>query len=334
MRLRPGEVVHRVFPVVELVEAVSGNIGRLPVPGLAVDLAGTDEPPRPLPPGIRAVEVGSGVVTDRRVVFLGRHRQRDWWFEELIAPAHHRRSPLTLLPTVDGSLVAGLLVSRPVTLTFRFHLTLAFADGLGNRDAVAACLDELVATHQRTRPTAPPVARPEQAPVRARLSDRRGVSAVAAVAASVVTALAVAVGVALPPAAPMVGLDRSEPSDVPSPPGPSSSGPGSRPVPPASPQPDPTTVVPPPAVVVPTVVEGSTVPSPVDPPIPHRAEPPNRSRDGREPSRRHHGPKRSSDRSPSAGQDGRSPRWAKDRDRAAATGDRGNRGRDRAANLS
>jgi|GEM_PF-6241616 len=27
------------------------------------------------------------------------------------------------------ALVAGLLVSRPVTLTFRFHLTLAFADG-------------------------------------------------------------------------------------------------------------------------------------------------------------------------------------------------------------
>lgn len=352
MQLVPGEVVHRVFPVVELVEAVTGNVGRLPVPGLAMELAGTDELPRPLPPGIRAVEVGTGVVTDRRVVFLGRHRQRDWWFAELVAPAHHCRSPLTLLPTVNGSSVAGLLVSRPVTLTFRFYLTLAFADGLGNRDAVAACLDELVARHQRARPTAPPVARPEQAPVRARLNSRQCVGAVAAVAASVVAAFVVTAGVTLPPAAPTAGLDRSHPSDAS---GPTSPAPSSRPVPPASPQPDPPTVVPPPAGVVPTAVEALSAPNSVDPPAPapdrsapqhraerqhrsepqHRSERPHRAGDGRDASCGWHcGPKRSHGRSSSAGPDGRSSRWEPGRTGWNATGDRGDGRPDRAKNLS
>ncbi|MCN0154257.1 hypothetical protein [Salinispora arenicola] len=267
--LAPGEVVHRVFPNAELVEVVAGPAAPLPVPGLAVDLTGTDEPPGPLPQGIRAADVGKAVVTDRRVVFCGRHQRRVWWYEELAGPAHHDRSPLTLLPTTDGSPVAGLLIPPPATLAFRFYLTLAFADGLGNRDAVAACLDELVAVHQCARPTAPPVAVPDQAPATARLGDRRFVgAAAAAVAASLVAAIVVTAGSALPPVAPMARTRTPpHPVDAASPTGPS---PNLKPVPSAPPQPEPRTVTPPAVVVVvPSTAEAPAVApvrTPVDPP--------------------------------------------------------------------
>lgn len=269
MLLGPGEVVHRVCPNAELVEVVAGHAAELPLPGLAVDLTGTDEPPCPLPEGIRAVDVGKAVVTDRRVVFCGRHRQRVWRYEEVAGPAHHDRSPLTLLPTTDGSAVAGLLVPPPATLTFRFYLTLAFADGLGNRDAVAACLDELVAVHQSARPTAPPVAVPDQAPVTARLGDRRFVgAAAAAVAASLVTAIVVTAGSALPPVTPLARTRTPpHPVDASSPTGPS---PDLHPVPSAPPQPEPPTVAPPAVgVVVPSTAEvpaAASARTPVDPP--------------------------------------------------------------------
>ncbi|MER7459984.1 hypothetical protein [Micromonospora sp. NPDC126480] len=203
VKLRHGEVVHRVIPIAELVEVDTREGAGLPAPGLAVDPAGTDAPARPLPRGIRAVDTGRVVVTDRRVAFLGRRRQRIWWYEDLVGPAHHRHAPVTLLPTNDGSPLAGLLVSRPATLTFRFHVTLAFADGLGNRDAVAACLDELVAAHQRIRPAAPPVAVPDQAPPAARLQDRRFAGAAVALAASLVAVTAVTTGPALYSATPV-----------------------------------------------------------------------------------------------------------------------------------
>ncbi|WP_309227191.1 hypothetical protein [Micromonospora thermarum] len=202
VRLRRGEVVYRVLPRVELVEVAARHLADLPAPGLAVDPAGTDAPARPLPPGIRAVDAGTAVVTDRRVAFLGRHHQRIWWYADLAGPAHHPRAPLTLLHTTDGTPLAGLLAPPPAALNLRFYLTLAFADGLGNRDAVAACLDDLVAAHQRTRPVAPPLAAPTQAPVIARLHDRRLAGAAAAVAASLVIGATFAVSRTLTPTVP------------------------------------------------------------------------------------------------------------------------------------
>ncbi|MGN9779288.1 hypothetical protein ACTMS0_26530 [Micromonospora sp. H33] len=202
VRLSHGEVLYRVLPKVELVEVTARHLADLSAPGLAVDPAGTDAPERPLPRGLRVVDAGTAVVTDRRVVFLGRHRQRIWWYADLAGPAHHPRAPLTLLHTTDGTPLAGLLAPPPAALNLRFYLTLAFADGLGNRDAVAACLDDLVAAHQRTRPVAPPVAAPAQAPVIARLHDRRLAGTAAALAASLVIGATFAVGQTLAPTAP------------------------------------------------------------------------------------------------------------------------------------
>ncbi|QGN50514.1 hypothetical protein ACN26Y_02585 [Micromonospora sp. WMMD558] len=202
VHLGRGEVVYRVLPKVELVEVTARNLAGLPAPGLAVDPAGTDAPGRPLPPGLRVVDAGTAVVTDRRVVFLGRHRQRIWWYADLAGPAHHPRAPLTLLHTKDGTPLAGLLAPPPAALNLRFYLTLAFADGLGNRDAVAACLDDLVAAHLRARPVAPPLAAPAEAPVTARLHDRRLAAAAAALAASAVVAVTFAVGRTLTPTVP------------------------------------------------------------------------------------------------------------------------------------
>ncbi|MFC4020367.1 hypothetical protein ACFOW4_20815 [Micromonospora sp. GCM10011542] len=183
--LDDGELVFRVLPAAELVEAEARHLPGLPPPG---PLTCADTPGSALPPGLRSVDTGMAIVTSHRVAFAGRDRRREWRYADLLGPAHHPDVPLTLLHTTDRARLAGLLVPAEVAVNARFYLTLAIAVAAGKRPAVVARLDALLEAHQGARPTPPPLAEPDHAPMTALRPDRRAV-AVTAVATVVFATL-------------------------------------------------------------------------------------------------------------------------------------------------
>ncbi|MDZ5441674.1 hypothetical protein U2F26_02875 [Micromonospora sp. 4G57] len=185
--LDDDEVIYRVLPAAELVEAEARHGSGLPTPGLTVAITSIDAPGRTLPRGLRVVDAGMAVVTDRRVAFAGRESRREWAYADMVGPAHHPHTPITLLHSTDGSRLTGLLVPTAATVNFRFYLTLAFAAAAGQRAAVAAQIDALRDAHRRARPTPPPPAEPEHAPLTALRPDRRLATAAAVVALTFAT---------------------------------------------------------------------------------------------------------------------------------------------------
>ncbi|MFU8851500.1 hypothetical protein ACNAW0_11030 [Micromonospora sp. SL1-18] len=191
--LEDDEVLFRVLPAVELVEAEARHRTGLPAPGLAVTPVPADAPGPALPRGLGIADTGMAAVTSRRLVFAGPRGRRQWWYADLIGPAHHPQAPVTLLHTTRGGKLAGLRVLPESALNFRLYLTLAFADVRGDRDAVAAYLDEQVTVHERARPALPDPAEEDEAPLIALLHDRR-----IAVGAAAVAMLVTAVGIVGP----------------------------------------------------------------------------------------------------------------------------------------
>jgi hypothetical protein len=188
--LQDGELVFRVLPAAELVEAEARHLPGLPAPG---PLTCAETPGNALPAGLRVVDVGVAVVTNRRVAFAGQDRRREWTYADLVGPGHHPDVPLTLLHTTDRNLT-GLLVPAAAAVNFRFYLALAVALAAGRRDAVAAQIDALLKDHRHTRPSPPSPAAPDQAPLTALRPDRRAVAVTAVVAVAFATLTAGALG--------------------------------------------------------------------------------------------------------------------------------------------
>lgn len=105
--LDDDEVVFRVLPAAELVEADARHVPGLPAPGLDVAATEMVGDGRALPKGLRAVDAGLAVVTDRRVAFAGRAGRREWAYADMPGVAHHPDAPVTLLHTADGGRLAG-----------------------------------------------------------------------------------------------------------------------------------------------------------------------------------------------------------------------------------
>ncbi|MEV4388501.1 hypothetical protein AB0J68_22750 [Micromonospora sp. NPDC049580] len=177
------ELVFRVVPVAELVEAEARHVAGLPTPG---GCAFTETPDAALPAGLRSVDSGMAVVTSHRVAFAGREHRREWRYADLLGADHHPGVPVTLLH--DDGRLSGLLVPASTAVNVRFYLTLAAASAAGDRAAVTAQLDALLAAHQASPPVPLPAVGPADAPLTAVRPDRRAL-AVAAVAAVVFAAL-------------------------------------------------------------------------------------------------------------------------------------------------
>ncbi|MFG2008525.1 hypothetical protein ACGFNF_05565 [Micromonospora sp. NPDC048868] len=183
--LDADEVVYRVLPVADLVEADARHGAGLPAPGLTV--ATDDAAARALPRGVRALDTGMAVVTNHRVAFSsGRGWRHEWRYADLVGPAHHPEVPFTLLHATDGRRLAGLRVPAAATVNFRFYLTLAFAAANGERAAVTAQLGALLAAHRRVRPVPPLPVHPDQAPSTMLRAERRAALAAAVVAVAFV----------------------------------------------------------------------------------------------------------------------------------------------------
>lgn len=163
----PGEVVYTVLPAAELIEAEGRHVSGLSRPERAV-LPTPDATLNPvLADGLQVVDAGMVVVTDRAVVFLGHEGLREWTYARLGGMAHGRATSFTLMHMVDEKRLSGLLLPTATADGFRFHVTLAFADAIGERAAVVAQLDQVVAAHQHARPSPPIMVTSNQAPLTA-----------------------------------------------------------------------------------------------------------------------------------------------------------------------
>ncbi|MBM0235815.1 hypothetical protein JNW91_31115, partial [Micromonospora sp. STR1_7] len=178
------ELVFRVVPVAELVEAEARHVPGLPTPGGFCAFA--EASGEALPAGLRIVDSGMAVVTSQRVAFAGRERRREWRYADLVGAAHHPDVPVTLLP--DHGRLSGLLVPASAVVNVRFYLTLAVAVAGGDRASVTAQVDALLSAHQAAQPTPLPSVRPDEAPLTAVRPDRR-VTALATVTAVVIATL-------------------------------------------------------------------------------------------------------------------------------------------------
>ncbi|MFG1673097.1 hypothetical protein [Micromonospora sp. NPDC049282] len=188
MELAPGEVVFWTLPAAQLVEVRHTAV--LPAPDLTVD----PDPPalRPRrPEGVRVVDAGLAVLTNRRLVLLGGRGRRDWTYGRMTGLSHDPAAPVTLIQVLDRRRTSGLLLPTGAAADFRFTLTLAFADAIEQRAAVVAELDELLAEHAELRPQRPAVLTPAQARPSARVPGGRRTVAVGAALALAVPAMLV-----------------------------------------------------------------------------------------------------------------------------------------------
>ncbi|WP_444950068.1 hypothetical protein [Micromonospora ureilytica] len=178
--LDDDELVFRVLPVAQLVEAEARHVPGLPRPGGFCSFAEASS--QALPAGLRVVDTGMAVVTSHRVAFGGREHRREWRYADLVGPAHHPEVPVTLLP--DRCRLQGLLVPANAAVNFRFYLTLAAA---GDRADVIAQVDALLAAHRADPPAPLMLVEPDDAPLTAVRPDRRALGAAAIAAVVLVT---------------------------------------------------------------------------------------------------------------------------------------------------
>ncbi|WP_146763020.1 hypothetical protein [Micromonospora noduli] len=180
VELDDDELVFRVLPVAQLVEAEARHIPGLPRPDGFCSFA--DASSKAVPAGLRVVDTGMAVVTSHRVAFGGREHRREWRYADIVGPAHHPDVPVTLLP--DRCRLQGLLVPANAVVNFRFYLTLAAAD---DRGAVIAQVDALLAAHRAAPPAPLLLVDPDDAPLTAVRPDRRALGAAAVAAVVFVT---------------------------------------------------------------------------------------------------------------------------------------------------
>ncbi|MFC0007361.1 hypothetical protein [Micromonospora siamensis] len=186
VELGPGETVFWTQPGAQLVEVRHTAV--LPAPELRVE---ADPPPLRgrRPDGLKVVDAGLAVLTNRRLMLAGGRGRRDWAYAKMTGLAHDPAAPVTLIQVLDRRGTSGLLLPAAGAAEFRFTLTLAFAEAIEQRHAVLAQLDELIAEHAQREPLRPSIVTPAQARLSARVPGGRRTVAVAAAFALIVPAV-------------------------------------------------------------------------------------------------------------------------------------------------
>ncbi|MER6596109.1 hypothetical protein ABT214_30520, partial [Micromonospora purpureochromogenes] len=160
--LDDDEVVATVQAGAELLEVTARHAAGLPAPELTVvPVADPVRSPGPTK-GIAVADAGMAVVTDRRLILIGRQGVREWPYAQLTGVAHHPEEPFTLLHEQGAGRIRGVRVPTTAAAAFRLRLTVAYADAVAERDALLDRLDEAVVAHWRTQPAAPAPATPAE----------------------------------------------------------------------------------------------------------------------------------------------------------------------------
>lgn len=126
--------------LVDGVRAEVGGSGGLFLPG-------SDQP--------TSVDVGGLVITDRRAVLLGREREHEWLFRNLLAVHHDPDAPWTALPVSNEPTVSGFLYGHADVAFVRFRFTLALAVSTGTVGRLRAELQESLRLHLDGKPPFP-----------------------------------------------------------------------------------------------------------------------------------------------------------------------------------
>jgi hypothetical protein len=164
LQLKPGERVFSVLEAVSLVEPqrlpdrwVGGYSGfSFPLArGVRYHLGASKGRRVPGEEAPTAVDTGAATVTDRRVVFQGSKRSREWSFDKLLGYHHDGRLPLTLFQVSNREKVSGLLYQRAQAEELHFRLALALAHHRGDVDGLIAHLEAQLDAHEATRPAPP-----------------------------------------------------------------------------------------------------------------------------------------------------------------------------------
>src|SRR4051794_33865208 len=102
-----------------------------------------------------AVDTGTAAFTDRRVVFVGSRRTREWAFGKLLGYHNDGRVPLTLFHVANREKVSGLLYERPAAEEVHFRLALALAHFGGTVHEFVNHIERQLAVHEAARPDPP-----------------------------------------------------------------------------------------------------------------------------------------------------------------------------------
>jgi len=161
LELAPGERVFSVLERASLVEPrkrperwAAGYTGfsfRL-ARGVRDRVADRKEPGEEAP---AAVDKGMATITDRRVVFQGGRRTREWAFDKLGGYHNDGRVPLTLFHVSNREKVSGLLYDRAGAEEVHFRLALALAHYGGTVDDFVNHIERQLAVHEGSRPEPP-----------------------------------------------------------------------------------------------------------------------------------------------------------------------------------
>jgi hypothetical protein len=102
-----------------------------------------------------AVDNGAATITDRRVVFQGTTRKREWAFDKLLGYHNDGRVPLTLFHVANRQKISGLLYERAQAEEVHLRLALALAHYEGTVDAMLSHVERQLAVHEASRPAPP-----------------------------------------------------------------------------------------------------------------------------------------------------------------------------------
>jgi hypothetical protein len=104
---------------------------------------------------ISPVDVGNVLVTDKRVVFTGERKAREWQFAKLLGLHHDPDAPRTFLPVSNREAVSGIAYPGSGAPDLRFRISLAIALFNGRLDEFIDELTREHEAHQSERPTEP-----------------------------------------------------------------------------------------------------------------------------------------------------------------------------------
>ena len=101
------------------------------------------------------IDTGTVTITNQRVVFEGSKQAREWDFSKLLGHEDHAEAPWTALPVSNRQKVSGFLYDAQHAAEIRFRLGLALATFNNTRGDFASHIQQELAEHQASRPTAP-----------------------------------------------------------------------------------------------------------------------------------------------------------------------------------
>jgi hypothetical protein len=104
-----------------------------------------------------AIDTGTAVVTDGRVVFIGPRQTREWDWTKVIAVEHEPDKAWTAINVENRQKVSGIAYTVAEAPEIRFRMDLAQAVAAGTVDQLVAELEADRAAHAQQRPGPAPV---------------------------------------------------------------------------------------------------------------------------------------------------------------------------------